>query len=149
MRTTFLKSVPLVVLLFLAACGNDPPPVDPCGGCPAGETCQNGKCTGSCASTETKCGDGADDDCDGKVDCADPDCTGSTACQTAGTCTDGQKNGSETDVDCGGTCPACDIGKTCGARKDCKSGNCHSTQKVCAEPSCTDGSKNGNETDID
>jgi len=45
-------------------------------------------------------------------------------CVTGPTCTDGQQNGNETGVDCGGPdCPAC--------------------------PSCTDGVLNGNETQID
>ena len=49
------------------------------------------------------------------------------ACQgTAPTpaCTDGIKNGSETDIDCGGTCPPCATGKTCVANTDCASGVC-------------------------
>ena len=41
------------------------------------------------------------------------------------TCTDGIKNGAETDVDCGGgTCPACGLGKICGKASDCKVGTC-------------------------
>ena len=39
--------------------------------------------------------------------------------------TDGSKNGDETDVDCGGSCPSC------------------------APADCTDGSKNGDDTDVD
>lgn len=42
------------------------------------------------------------------------------------TCTDGIKNGNETGVDCGGTCPPCPV-----------------------LPTCTDGIKNGTETGID
>lgn len=50
-------------------------------------------------------------------------------------CTDGQKNGSETGVDCGGSCPArCAEGAGCAVGADCVSGSC--TQKVCA-PSCS------------
>jgi phospholipase C len=36
------------------------------------------------ASTETLCADGADNDIDGRLDCADPDCALSTACACAG-----------------------------------------------------------------
>lgn len=44
---------------------------------------------------------------------------------TAPTCTDAVKNGTETDVDCGGTCTAdCANGKTCAANSDCTSANC-------------------------
>jgi len=41
------------------------------------------------------------------------------------TCTDTFKNGSETDVDCGGSCTTkCANGKTCAINADCQSGNC-------------------------
>ena len=63
-------------------------------------------------------------------------------------CTDGIKNGSESDIDCGGGCGKCADGKSCGAGADCSSGVC-GTNKLCAVASCTDGVKNGNETDID
>ena len=55
-----------------------------------------------------------------------------TAC-TAGTCQggscipiclDGIKNGSETDVDCGGTCPRCANGQSCVTRNDCAGAIC-------------------------
>jgi hypothetical protein len=65
------------------------------------------------------------------------------------TCTiDGVKNGTETDIDCGGgTCPPCGTDKTCQAARDCVSGVC--LNQVCQAPSCTDGFKNGSETDRD
>jgi hypothetical protein len=51
-------------------------------------------------------------------------CNGSGACVGA-SCSDGQKNGSETAIDCGGgTCPKCALGLTCGANGDCLSGAC-------------------------
>ena len=62
-------------------------------------------------------------------------------------CTDKMKNGSETDVDCGGTCPACPKGKACGKATDCLSGVC--TSGKCQEATCTDTVKNGAETDVD
>jgi len=40
------------------------------------------------------------------------------------TCTDGVKNGSETDVDCGGTCPTCANSLDCLVAEDCASGVC-------------------------
>src|SRR6266542_6116692 len=47
-------------------------------------------------------------------------------------CSDGVKNGSETDVDCGGPCAKkCDLGKTCTANADCMSGLC--PQTTCVE----------------
>jgi hypothetical protein len=40
-------------------------------------------------------------------------------------CTDVVKNGDETDVDCGGgTCPACDLGKSCNVSADCATTQC-------------------------
>ena len=51
-------------------------------------------------------------------------------------CSDKVKNGSESDVDCGGTCPACADGKACGAGTDCTSGVC--TAGKCTGASCTD-----------
>jgi len=70
--------------------------------------------------------------------------------QTTPTCSDGIKNGSETDVDCGGsTCPKCANGKLCSAGGDCTSGFCSPTGVCAAAPSCTDGVQNGNETGVD
>jgi hypothetical protein len=49
------------------------------------------------------------------------------------TCHDRKRNGAETDVDCGGTCPRCAIGKCCLLDNDCDSGVCVSGR--CAQ--CT------------
>ena len=68
------------------------------------------------------------------------------ACAAA-SCTDKVKNGSETDVDCGGACAGCADGKQCLAAKDCGSGVCKAG--ACAAASCTDKVKNGAETDVD
>jgi hypothetical protein len=43
---------------------------------------------------------------------------------TAPTCTDNIKNGSETDIDCGGSCKACALGQACGKGGDCASYGC-------------------------
>jgi beta-glucosidase len=44
---------------------------------------------------------------------------------TGPTCTDGTKNGAETDVDCGGgTCPDCVDGRICSVNGDCTGNNC-------------------------
>ncbi len=45
-------------------------------------------------------------------------------------CSDGIKDGDETDVDCGGSCPACAGGKACLHGSDCRSGSC--LNNVCA-----------------
>jgi len=63
------------------------------------------------------------------------------------TCSNGLKDGTETDVDCGGSCPKCANGKNCNIGSDCQSGVC--VGGVCHVPSCTDGIKDGSETDVD
>ena len=62
-------------------------------------------------------------------------------------CSDGVKNGSETDIDCGGVCGGCGDGKICAAAADCHSLVCAGGH--CSAASCTDGVKNGNEADVD
>ena len=42
----------------------------------------------------------------------------------ANSCTDSAKDGDETDVDCGGSCRACALGKICLAAADCQTGPC-------------------------
>ena len=58
--------------------------------------------------------------------CPTPDGPGTPdAPGTTPICTDGIKNGTETDVDCGGgSCPRCATGKTCASRNDCASARC-------------------------
>ncbi len=63
-------------------------------------------------------------------------------------CDDKLKNGSETDVDCGGSCPAkCGDGKTCALAADCSSAICQSG--TCVAANCTNGKKDGSESDVD
>ena len=91
-----------------------------------GEACDDGNtddtdaCLTNCAAAS--CGDGfvqaGVEECDdGNLDDAD-DCS---ACKNA-TCSDAIKNGTETDVDCGGGCPKCDVGAACGGQGDCGDG---------------------------
>ncbi|MBM4360188.1 MAG: lamin tail domain-containing protein [Deltaproteobacteria bacterium] len=61
-------------------------------------------------------------------------------------CDDAEQGGTETDVDCGGTCPPCRDGGKCLLASDCESGVC---DVKCKAPSCGDKVKNGDETDID
>ncbi len=63
-------------------------------------------------------------------------------------CHDRVRDGDETDVDCGGSCPlACAGGLACRAPADCQSRTCNGGG--CAAPSCTDGVCDGFETGID
>ena len=66
-------------------------------------------------------------------------------------CTDGKKDGDESDLDCGGSCRSCGLNATCRAHDDCLSKTCDlkKVPSVCVGISCEDGVKNGNETDTD
>jgi hypothetical protein len=69
------------------------------------------------------------------ADCQSNVCTGQT-CQ-APSCSDGLKNQSETDIDCGGTCAAqpCAVGKGCAVATDCITNRCGVTN-LCEAPPC-------------
>ncbi len=70
----------------------------------------------------------------------------------AGDCNNGVQDGTETDIDCGGasgggTCAACDTGKSCIADADCSSGACTNGACIRALPAtCSDGIYDGDET---
>eukprot|EP00877_Chromochloris_zofingiensis_P011489 jgi/Chrzof1/6594/Cz19g02010.t1 len=70
---------------------------------------------------------------------------------SAQTCSDGIKNGKESDVDCGGTCNPCGTWKLCNVAADCLSNNCPAgNPSRCNQAlTCTNGIKDGRETDID
>jgi hypothetical protein len=104
----------------------------------------DGASSGVGASSGTS--SGAGNACRSGADCPSGICAAG-AC-TAPSPTDGKKNGTETDVDCGGTAPRkCDVGGGCAAGADCTSGVCAALK--CAAPSSTDKVKNGAETDVD
>ena len=67
------------------------------------------------------------------------------------TCQDGEINGDESDLDCGGLCATqgrtCDDGQRCMRDRDCNSGSCGAFRGVCV--SCNNGILDGDETDID
>ncbi|MBI2142826.1 thrombospondin type 3 repeat-containing protein [Candidatus Woesearchaeota archaeon] len=63
-------------------------------------------------------------------------------------CSDKVKDGDESDVDCGGSCPVkCPNGKACIASTDCRSVYCVSG--VCRAGNCTDSYQNQDESDVD
>lgn len=69
--------------------------------------------------------DGTNPPCNANCLCATGStCNSSGAC--VGPCSDGIKNGVETDIDCGGsnTCPRCANGLRCSVNSDCQSGVC-------------------------
>jgi hypothetical protein len=69
-------------------------------------------------------------------------CDGAEPCVSS--CDDGVLDGTESAVDCGGTCDPCPLEATCGGDLDCASGNCD--EGVCAPPppnGCADGTREG------
>jgi hypothetical protein len=93
-----------------------------------------------CTNSDEVCDNGLDDDCDGEIDLDDSDCPffecgfdfcpPGYVCSYSGYCVshcnDGQWNGDEGDVDCGGDCSTgCAPGQTCGLHADCDSNNCY------------------------
>jgi hypothetical protein len=70
----------LVVAAILVACGPQTRKQPP------GGEVDSGACTpGAVENTPATCGDGIDNDCNGKIDCQDPSCSGIGACPICGT----------------------------------------------------------------
>lgn len=116
--------------------------------------CCNSTCNSLCqACSAAKKGSGTDGTCGNVSNNADPDneCTGAFSCNGSGgcqSCADNSKNGTETDIDCGGaSCPKCALGKMCMSSGDCLSNVC--VNSVCTNATCSDMLKNGSETDVD
>ncbi|MCB9557082.1 MAG: hypothetical protein H6707_13325 [Deltaproteobacteria bacterium] len=144
-----------------------------CAGCESGRACAkvsdcasgvcgNNVCQDASCSDKLKNGDETDVDCGGS--CSDPcalgkgcrldqDCTSNLCDSTSKTCLptvcqNGQRDGSETDVDCGGQdCAPCVDGKTCASADDCQSRRCGNL--ICTTAACDDGLEDGDETDVD
>jgi len=65
-------------------------------------------------------------------------------------CSDGQRNGTESDIDCGGTCQTkCATGLSCNAGADCGSTFCSATAKLCVDDHCSDQARSADESDVD
>ncbi len=132
----------------------------------ADETCDAVSLT--CAPTSCKDdrqdGHESDVDCGGSDSCPRcivgrkcivvSDCTPGHVCAlgvcATAQCTDGELDGNETSVDCGGgSCPLCPLGDACRLDSDCASNACDTTALTCRTSACGDRRKDGNETDID
>jgi len=92
--------------------------------CDEGEDCSN--CALDCGGGLEVCGNGADDDCDLLVDCADPDCIGGTE-----VCGNGQDDDCNGQIDCDDSVcsalPAClcaPVGDSCTVNSDCCGNKC-------------------------
>jgi cysteine-rich repeat protein len=151
----------LTLALVAAGCGDNEEaridaasctPVDDGNDCTE-DICENDQPVNRNLDPGTTCSAGV---CDGDgacVECVDSgDCTAPEVCDTDAhaciqpNCTDGDQNGDETDVDCGGTCAPgsrCADGLHCADGDDCESGVCTGT--VCQAPSCGDGVRQGTE----
>ncbi len=90
-----------------------------------------------------------DGDCKSNIcDLAAENATTKTCLEKRPHCTSGAKDGDESDVDCGGSCDKCAIGKACGENKDCLSDNCDAG--MCKDVAhCTNGSQDEDESDVD
>ncbi len=151
-------------------CGGSAVPCPPGKACAGDTDCANVKCTGNVCQEPSK-NDGikngteTDVDCGGGAPTNAPKCAAGAKCKTTddcdnvacadGTCqaasgNDGIKNGTETDVDCGGgaptNAPKCGLDKACKVKADCDNADCNGG--VCKATS-SDGIKNGTETDVD
>jgi hypothetical protein len=111
---------------------------------------------GTKCATDGECGGGrcVDGACAPRTGCQGPADCDSHVCGSDGTCqsptsSDGVKNGSETDIDCGGgaptNAPLCAAGKACLAATDCFWGHCDGN--VCGDH--VPGTKDGDESDVD
>ena len=147
-------------------CGGACPPCDDGHGCGTPGDCASGVCDGETCTppacddgvvngdeTGTDCGGDTCDACPTGEGCQDDDdcqsglCDPDTNTCSSAECTDGVRNGDETDVDCGGSCPGCDDGEICSEPGDCASGVCEGG--TCTPPTCDDGVVNGDETGVD
>jgi hypothetical protein len=105
-------------------------------------SCRNGVMDG--LETDVDCGGSGCPGCAiGKVckvnlDCQSGNCSAGHCVASPATCSNGVKDGSETDIDCGGGagCPPCGPGKSCSIlagvqpnTNDCRSGFCNSSNK--------------------
>lgn len=146
-----------------------------CGPCQLGSACVldsdcvNGSCAaGICA--DATCGDRLKNQDETGVDCggsscepcgvgqgcgADGDCQTGLFCSPAAltcspaSCQDGDQNGAELGVDCGGgDCPGCSAGSPCDTGADCESRSC-GAGGACLAATCTDGVANPGEADVD
>ncbi len=111
----------------------------------------DGSTPGKDAGGPGKDGGGGGVACAKNQDCDSGVCNIAKGTCSAASCSDGIKNEGESDIDCGGTCKACDTGKKCAVAPDCASKVCTDAGKglQCQAATNMDGVQNGTETGID
>jgi hypothetical protein len=143
------------------------------GGCEANNDCQSGVCRAQgCAEGVERCcqapscnddvrnGIESDVDCGGlgcsacglgdscviNLQCNTGFCQGGVCAIPPPRCDDNIENGTESDVDCGGSCAPCADQRDCNQDTDCANNNCDASG-ICI--SCGDTVRNGTETAVD
>jgi hypothetical protein len=141
-----IRLIPVSLLAcVVVACGTPTTSADRCQATQTDVSCGGGICP--------PCGSGRR--CAVNADCISGLCAAGVCSSNAPPtmCSDGRRDGSETDVDCGGsTCAPCSAGRICVVASDCANGLvCVSNLCVSpgAAPSCNDGVRNGTESDVD
>lgn len=80
-------------------------------------------------------------------DCATGECIDHACVPNA--CSNGKRDGTETDLDCGGFCEQCGVGQSCKIDQDCGSDSCEQVKQVCLPATCIDQKLTSGETDVD
>lgn len=157
-----MRLTSLLAFIALSGCSlivqfdPDSQPCEANGACLSTHTCVNGICrprgdagvdsptdgglddggNSGCQATEASCGNGVDDDCDGKIDCLDADCN-ALGCNDGDPCTTGEVCGSN----------ACQRGaaKVCNSPAPCEVpiGTCEASTGQCVYAKRADGASCG------
>lgn len=118
------------------------------------DICKGGTLEHNPAIPGTVCNEGGGTRCDDSGACVEcnsnAECAAGAACDAgkcvSASCVDGVKNGTESDVDCGGSsCAGCDLGKACASNTDCASGLCAGSECAATTPIITAISANGHD----
>ena len=115
--TVFSVSLLSLTILSMANCGEDNPP----------STTLTSSSSSSASSSSSGEGGSGGGSCTQDTDCTQPNsvCEQGVCIQMG--CVNGMKDGSETDVDCGGSCLPCAKDKECMVATDCASKYCNGT----------------------